>query len=529
MKRRVDPGLAFRRSARLKLIVGIMTAVSLVAAARALPGQWDITEDKLFTLSDATRSVLEKLDEPLLIRAFITSDLPQPYGQLRRYLQDILNAYHDAGRGYVGIEIVDPEADPTAAASLEAMGIPRLQLQVIKDDRAEIRQAYLAVVAEYLDKRETIPVVESDVGFEYRLTSIVKNLLGFVRPKIGVMQGAGGVDWEDLINFRALLQNDYELMPVFPGQEAIPAYIKALVVPGLSSPPEPVARYAMDQFLLSGRGVMTFAANGAIDDARAGVHLLSAEERTHDWLQSYGVTVEPGVVMDVVSGRIALDQRQGLQAFRNMVDYPFMVKAVNANRDHPVTRGLEGIIFPFAAPLSLAGEAPGDVLMSTSRQAAVLPGPDFNLDPLVPLRQRFSGQAGRQEHLALARQGGLSSAFDDRLEGAPDMPTIHIDSAEHTRLMVVGSRAILDDDFIAGENLWFLLNSMDWLAGGEDLISLRSRGVTQRPLPQLSSSARNAWKALWMFGMPGLVVLAGLWRWWVLKRRRSVLTQHAGA
>ncbi|MDX8410870.1 MAG: GldG family protein [Mariprofundaceae bacterium] len=528
MKRHADPGVPLRRQARLKLCVGIMVAILLVAAARSLPGQWDLTEDKLFTLSDASRSVLERLDEPLLIRAFITPDLPQPYGQLRRYLEDILHAYHDAGRGFVGIEIVDPEADPIVAASLETMGIPRLQLQVIKDDRTEIRQAYLAVVAEYLDKREIIPVVESDVGFEYRLTTIVKNLLGFVRPKIGVAQGMGAMDWESLKNFRALLKNDYELIPVFPGQEAIPVYIKALVVPGSSIPPEPAAHYAMDQFLLSGKGVMVFAANGVIDDARAGVHLLPAAARTHEWLSNYGVAVKPGVVMDVVSGRIALDQRQGLRAFRNMVDYPFMVKVVNTNRAHPVTRGLESILFPFAASLSLSGDAPGDVLMSTSRQAALQPGPDFDLDPLVPLAQRFSGLVGQQEHLALVRQGGFSSAFDSPPAGAPSMTDGHTASTEQTRLMVIGSRAMLDNDFIAGENLWFLLNSMDWLTGHEGLISLRSRGVTQRPLPQLSAKARNAWKALWMFGMPGLVVLAGLWRWRVLKRRRSFRPRHAG-
>ena len=516
-----DSGSALRRQARIRLLVTVFAAIMLVFAARSLPGQWDVTEDKLFTLSDSTRSVLQGLDEPMLIRAFITPDLPQPYSQLHRYLKDILLAYHDAGQGFVGVEFVDPEADPTVAASLETMGIPRLQLQIIKDDRAEIRQAYLAVVAEYLDKREIIPVVDSDDGFEYRLTSMVKNLMGFVRPKVGVVQAAGTKHWEALGNFRTLMQGDYDLIPVFPEQEPIPVYIKALVVPGFSTPPSQAVRYAIDQFLLSGKGVMVFAANGVIDDSRPGVFLAPVEANTHDWLIDYGVNVGEGIVMDAVSGRIALGQQQGMQSFRSMVDYPFMVKVVDTSRAHPVTSGLESILVPFAAPMRLSGKERFEVLLSSSGQSTVQAGPNFDLDPLLPITKRFEGLIGGKEHMAVARSGDVSSAFSERPADAAVSVARHLGASEDARLMVVGSRAILDNDFIAGGNMLFLLNSMDWLMRSESLISLRSRGTTQRPLPQLSSTERQAWKSFWMFGMPGFVVLAGLWRWWYLRRRRS--------
>jgi ABC-type uncharacterized transport system involved in gliding motility auxiliary subunit len=73
-----------------------------------------------------------------------------------------------------------------------------------------------------------------------------------------------------------------------------------------------------------------------------------------------------------------------------------------------------------------------------------------------------------------------------------------------------------------GGNLVAVLNMVDWLSGDGALIDLRSRGVTQRPLTELSSGGRSVFKGLWMFGLPLLVAMIGMWRWWLLKRRRNV-------
>jgi len=518
----IDRRSGVRRTAWLTLLTGLLAAVAVTMGANALNLRWDMTGNHMYTLSDSSRGVLDKLDEPIMLRAYITRDLPQPYGQLRRFVADILRSYHEAGHGKVGFEIVDPADDPNVAASLAVLKIPRVQVQAVENDQAQVKQGYMAVVAEYLDKKETIPVVRGEQGFEYLLTSKIRKLTGKGRVKIGLIAGFGAKDLVRLRGFKQKVSEDYELEMIEPDKNGIGKDIRAVIVAGFDQPPSEIERYALDQFRMTGRGLLILAGN-ADSQLNQGFKVRSVEAKANAWLKDFGIAVEPGLVMDPRAARINVNQRRGMFMFSSVVDYPFVAEVEGMSEANPITHGLQAVSVPFASPLTWSGDGPhGDVLLTSSAMASVQAGPPYDVDPLVPMSKRFDGLTRRQVNLALIEQGAAKSAFSGSPKDAP-VTEKHIASTEHSRVLVVGSRSLLDDQFMSGGNLVFVLNALDWLAGNEGLIDLRSRGVIQRPLAVLTNNERSVYKGLWMFGLPLLIVVIGLWRW-----RKLRLLEAAG-
>ncbi len=512
-----DRRAIIRRRAWLTLSASLVSAVVLVAAAAVSHLRWDLTEDQIYTLSDSTRQILQGLDEPVMVHAYITADLPQPYGRLRRFIEDMLIAYHDAGGGRFGYDITDPATDANIAASLNAMQIPKVRVQVVENDQAQVKQGYLALVIEYLDRKETIPVVQGEEGFEYLLTRKIKKLTGMGRAKIGLVSGFGAQGLGQFGRLAQIAGDDYEFVDVRPESSAIPEDVQALIIAGVNRRPSEAFRYRIDQFRMRGKGVFVLAAN-VTPQLQRGFAVQPVDAYANDWLKSdLGIVVEPGLVFDRQATRVLVNQQQGIFMMRSAVDYPFVIHATDLAPGHVITQALESVTLPFASPLSSVDEK-ALVLARSSAYSAVQSGPPFDVDPLQSMDSRFAGMQLRPSNLVLLREGPADSAFKAAPEGIQGEHRAH---AQLTRLLVAGSTAMLDDEFLDGANIVFALNALDWLAGDEALIALRSRGATDRPLMNLDASARSAWKALWMFGLPALVVLAGLGRWWMLRRRRG--------
>lgn len=514
------------RSHTWMTLLGVMAIALLLALATSLSSlHSDWTEGQIYTLSSSTESVLEQLDEPVLVRAYITSGLPQPYGRLKVFIEDMLRAYHEAGNGNVGFEVVDPSGDANLSMALNAMKIPKVQVQVVEDDQAQVKQGYLAVVIEYLDNKEIIPVVQSEEGFEYLLTRKIKKLTGKGRSKIGVLSGFGATGPYQLRRLQELVRDDYELVEVDGEKGVIPADLSAMVVAGIEKKPSEDFRYHLDQFRMHGGGLLLLAGN-AKPMLSNGFKVQSINVDANEWMKGdLGVAIDSGLVIDQQATRVTVNQQQGGFMFRSAVEYPFLPNVTVLDSEHPVTAGLESVSMPFASPLIWTGKDDGYVeLMRSSPRSSVQSGPPFDVNPLMNKAERFKGMSMRSSILALAVDGAADSAFKRPPESMAGETNIsdylgHVDSA---RMIVAGSPALLDDEFMDGGNLVAVLNMFDWLSGDAGLIELRSRGVTERPLESLSSAGRTFFKGLWMFALPMLIGLFGLWRWWSLKKKHRI-------
>jgi len=491
-EKEVDQRQVLRRSAWVRVALIVLLAGLFFAVAQQSHWRSDWTQDQVYSLSESTKKTLSKLQEPISIKAYITEGLPQPYGRLKRFIDDILQAYHEAGGGQVDYALVNPSDDANIAAALAALNIPKVQVQVVEDDQAQVKQGYLAVVVEYLDRKETIPVVQSEEGFEYLLTRKIKKLIHAERPKVAFANTVSARHLIDLRLFSQFVHDDYDVQPINLEKEEVPTDIQALIIAALQAKPSQSWRQHLQAFRQRGGRVWLLAGN-ALPQLSQGFQVQAVATDAYDWLRDdFHVAVATGLVMDQQAQRVVV-QNGG---FRTQVDYPFVGSVLDLNKQHILTRDLASITMPFASPL-LALNDDMQVLMASSEHTAIQAGPPFDVYPLMEMSQRFAGLQQKPVTLALLhedKQGGF---------------------------LIMGAAGFLDNEFMSGTGLIFTLNCMDWLVGEEDLIALRSRDVTDRPLAALSNAGRTFFKLLWIFALPLLIVVLGTWRWWRIKQRRE--------
>jgi len=506
-----------RRKTLFTLSFIVVIAVLLFTVAQGSHMRSDWSDNQTSSISSSTKQVLQGLDEPIQIKAYFTAGLPQPYGQLKQFVEDTLMNYRDAAQGKLGFEMINPEDNPNTQAALQALQIPKVQVQVIEDDRAQVRQAYLAIVIEYLDKQEIIPVVQTDAGFEYLLTRKIKKLTGEGKQTIAVATGFGAKPSQELQTLQQLLQDDYKFVDIDLAADTVPNDVKALIVAGVDKKPSEMFRYHLDQFRMTGNGVLVLASN-VEPNLQAGFQVLPVDTYANDWLLSdLGVSVEHGLVLDQQASRITVNQQQGGFAFSSVVDFPFIPNVVNINKTSVITQGLESVSMPFAAPLLWVEQSTGkQTLLISSEWTAVQSGPPFDVNPLINMGERFQGLQQSPQALMLVQEGEMISAFKKALDDGE-----HVASVAEGRLLVAGSSALLDNEFIDGQNTVLILNMLDWLSHDEALIELRSKGVTQRPLEPLAKQGRTFFKVVWMFALPALLLMLAGWRWLYLRKRRN--------
>jgi len=506
-----------RRKTLLTLAFIVLITLLLFAVAQGSHIRSDWSDNQTSSISSSTKQVLQDLDEPIQIKAYFTAGLPQPYGQLKQFVEDTLMNYRDAAKGKFGFEMINPEDNPNTQAALQALQIPKVQVQVIEDDRAQVRQAYLAIVIEYLDKQEIIPVVQTDAGFEYLLTRKIKKLTGKGKQTIAVATGFGAKSTQELQTLQQLLQDDYDFVDVDLAADVMPSETKALIVAGADKKPSEMFRYHLDQFRMTGNGVLVLASN-VEPNLQAGFQVLPVDTYANDWLLSdLGVSVESGLIMDQQASRITVNQQQAGFAFSSVVDFPFIPNVVNINKTSVITQGLESVSMPFAAPLLWVEQGMGkQTLLISSEWSAVQSGPPFDVNPLINMRERFQGLQQSPQVLMLVQEGAMTSAFKKALDDGA-----YVANVDEGRLLVASSSALLDNEFIDGQNTVLILNMLDWLSHDEALIELRSKGVTQRPLEPLAKQGRTFFKLVWMFALPVLLLMLAGWRWLYLRKRRN--------
>ena len=188
------------------------------------------------------------------------------------------------------------------------------------------------------------------------------------------------------------------------------------------------------------------------------------------------------------------------------------------------------------APENTASEVEGSVLVRTTERASTQSG-RYDLDPQSPALEGMP-ETGQSYPLAVTLTGMFHSFYEGKdvppKPGEETAGTLGGNSvltqSPRTQILVVGNSNFITDQFLRmyPENVLFVQNALDWMTLGEDLIEIRSRGATARPLKELSAGARDAIRWANTLGIPILVILFGLiWNGARKKSRRRLAERYA--
>lgn len=493
----------------------------------------DLTQARLYTLSDGTRNVLKAVPEPITLRYFFSDKLAGNAPQLKQYgtrVRELLERYAALSGGKIRLEVVDPEPfseaeDRAVQAGLQGAQLPGGSL-------------YFGLVgSNTLDQQQVIPFfqAEKEQFLEYDLTKLVYSLSNPTKPTIGIMgalpleYGPGGVmaamrGQSQPYLILEQIKQFFQVKMIDPSKpDEIDSKLATLI---LAHPKDlsPQAQYAVDQYVLQGGRLIVFAdpyseTMAAMPDPMSGRPMPGGDQSSllPALFKAWGVEVPAGkFVADLSLAQRVQTGRPGAAA---VVDYVPWLAIPQDNLSHAdvVTADLTQIN---AASMGAIRKLDGATttltpLITSSNQTMLMDTADLQGDPNPQvLAEKF--KAGGETYVVAARiSGPVKTAFP---EGAPaaekkdgDKPAAVpapqvMESVKPINVLLVADADLLDDRFwvrtqqMMGQSMYvpiaanadFLVNAIDNMSGSGDLIGLRSRGRSQRPFELIDNMRRQA-------------------------------------
>ncbi|MEE4263356.1 MAG: Gldg family protein [Desulfobacteraceae bacterium] len=174
-----------KRSGRyFKFIIYLAIVVLVNIAGITLFFRADLTANKIYSISKASKKVVATLSEPLTIKVFFTKDLPPPYNNTERYLHDLFEEYAIYGNQFFNYRFYDVSAAEGELSEkaqenqkiANDYGIQPIQIQVVDKDEVKFQKAYMGLAIIHGDLIEQIPAITSTEGLEYRLTTAIQKM-----------------------------------------------------------------------------------------------------------------------------------------------------------------------------------------------------------------------------------------------------------------------------------------------------------------------------------------------------------------
>lgn len=504
----------------------------------------DLTENKLFTLSQGTRNVLNNIDEPINLYFFFSKQTAQGLPSVNIYAQrvrDMLREMSDKANGKLKLHIIDPEPfsdEEDRAVGFHLQGVPignggdTLYFGLAGSNSV----GETAHIAFFQSDRESL--------LEYDLAKLIYQLSQTEKRVVGVISGLPvipGLDREAKRFERGAVVGQqikqlFDVRTIKKDAQVIPSEVEVLLLIHPQDLPKHT-RYAIDQFLLRGGKALVMLDPFSAIQGRQGTREEPKEpvSELDPLLKSWGVKM--------ADDKVVLDSEHAIQVTADPAKPPVYHFAMLSlpdeliNQDDVTTRGLSSINFGFSGSLVPLkdGALEFTPLIRTGEKSQRIASwkVDPNMDPtelITPFRSE-----DKQHVIAARLSGTFKTAFPDGAPPKEEEPVDpndplaalggikpvqkpsekeeevvlppHLSESEYpTNIILVADSDVLADqiwvkvqDFFGKRvaSPWagngdFVMNSIDNLLGSSDVISIRSRAGFSRPFDRVESLKRAA-------------------------------------
>jgi gliding motility-associatede transport system auxiliary component len=526
-------------------VLGVIAVLIIIIAINLLGGFFkfrsDLTENKLYTLSDGTKKILNKLDTDVVIRFYFSKDnasVPVPLRTYAQEVQDLLDEYQQYSHGKIKIIKLDPKPDSDAEDSANLDGI---EGQAV--DLAD--KIYLGIAVSCLDAKTTIPYLSPDreTLLEYDLSRAISSVANPKKAVIGVMSAlpVTGREAAPMMMqqrqqqtqpwiFLTELKENYVVRDIPLTTDRIADDVSVLVVvhpQGINDD----AQFAIDQFLLrGGKMVALLDPYSFVEAQTAGPYAGAAgyDSTLNKLLPAWGIdfSVEKMVADPVFATQV--QRENDVQSDPTILS----ITSEGINKQDALGAAVSDLLMPFAGAFT-GKPAEGlkeDVLVKSSNQAGLIDvsllqaGADAirralkSANTAYPIAIRLSGKFktafpnGKPESKNSAKPSP-SPAPQATASPSPAQKQDQLKEGKSEGVVILVGDADFAYDAIAGRaqqvlnqavfvpsngNLNFIQSSVEQLAGDSDLIGIRSRSSGNRPfvvVNKMESAAQQKYQS----------------------------------
>ncbi len=160
----------------LDFILAIIVIILLNLVSSRAFFRIDLTAQKSFSISQASRETVRNLQEPLAINVFFSNDLPAPYNGVEQYLHDILAEYSAAANKNFSCKFFDMSKESNQKLA-QSYGLNQIQIQKVETAEVSARAAWMGLAISYGDNIRILDSIENSSGLEYKITVIISKMI----------------------------------------------------------------------------------------------------------------------------------------------------------------------------------------------------------------------------------------------------------------------------------------------------------------------------------------------------------------
>ena len=515
----------------LVLIFGVFFAFTMLNNALFSGARIDLTENKLYTLTLGTRDLIAEIDEPIKFRFFFSQRASEDLTALRAYarrVQELLEEYQALAGGSIDLEIIDPEP-----FSEEEDLAAQFGLQSVPVNNAGDELYFGLVGTNSVDDQLIISFFqpEKEEFLEYDISRIIHQLSSSRKPKVGLLSSLkiqGDINMSTFQTTPAWvvidqLTQQYEVVDVAMDATELPRDMQLLIIVHPKSLAD-ATLFAIDQFAMAGGRVLLFVDPLAEMERPPPGAMPTEPASNFSLLSNWGMQLRVDTVLADSAAALNVGGSNG-QSVRHLGILG--LSAENFNSDDVSLASLESINVTTSGILDMVGrpESRIDILIQSSENAMPMASTEFQsltdpeqlLKTFVPTGERYTIAARISGKAVTAYPKGVDveTVPEAEVEGqGQGQGQGQVESTRDTQFhqaVITGTDKlnviVVADTDILTDRLWvqvqnffgqtiaspwanngdFVLNSVDNLLGGSELISIRSRGRFSRPFTVVES------------------------------------------
>ncbi len=507
-------------AAGLAALFVILVAFNYLAAGSA--GRVDLTQGKLYTLSDGTKKILKKLDGPVKLRLYVSqadNAIPVQLRSFAQRVEDMVREFKAVAGPNLIVERYNPRPDSDEEDAAQLDGVEPQTLFTGE-------QFYLGLSVSRLDRKQAISNIsqQREPLLEYDLIRAISGVSSTERPTIGVMSALPVLGAP--MNYMTRrpdepwvlaneLKRDFNVKSVPLTAESIDKDIKVLLVVQPRDIPES-AEYALDQFVLRGGKLVAFVDPYMFFDQQPNPMMPQAPGQP-------GTSSLPrlfkawGIKMD--TGKVVADVTFASGAGQRSTPTVLTLNRAGLNPEDVATSQIDTLLLAFPGAFDASKPADGlkvtelaktspnsmlvDSIVASSSGEAAMKGfvPDGKVRPLA-LRLTGKFKTAFPEGKPAAAPSAPGADKDKKPEAAPQLKEA---AAENSVVLVADADMLADGAAVevqnvlgqrvvvpSNGNLALAQGLLEQLSSGDDLTSLRSRATSFRPLIVVRQMEANA-------------------------------------
>ncbi|MDT8392848.1 MAG: gliding motility-associated ABC transporter substrate-binding protein GldG [Bacteroidales bacterium] len=554
----------------IRLALGLVIIVFINIIAAQLYTRIDLTAEKRYTISENTREMLSQLDDIVFFQVYLEGDLAPRYKRLQKATREMLDEFR-VYSDKVQFEFINPSTteDPKERyevhENLKSRGIIPAEIRQDDAEGVKFQLIFPGAIISYRSKELPLQLLRPELGasedemvnraienIEYNLAYAIKLLTNEQKPKIAFIEGHGELNQIETADISRALSENYIVERVrlnervnvltervesdSTQQMIIRNKFKAIIIADPDSVFSEKDKFIIDQYIMHGGKVLWLVdpVFASMDSLQFGGATMGITNNIHldDQLFKYGVRLNTDLIMDLMA--LPIPVTTGSVAGKPQFDFfPwYFFPLVSPQINHPVVSNLNAVMTNFVSSIDTIRipDVKKTFLLHSSPYARRMNAPVYiNLDimGLEPDQNLYNEQF---IPVAVLLEGQFSSLYTNRL--APSLAYSKeigfVEKSKPTSMIVVADGNIIRNQLHYRDgyalplgydqytdqtfgNKKFILNAVDYLTEGSEIISIRSRNIQLRLLDNTRLKGNEVmWKLINVAVPPLLVILFGI-------------------